>query len=134
MGFSRAEGLPALWADAHRLQQALVHLIVNAEHAMRKTPSARRITLSTRSDPERRRIQVEVSATGPGIPQEIQARIFEPFFTTKPSGQGTGLELSLCRGIIAEHAGTIEVQREPARGATFLLDLPVVTPPAGVID
>ena len=132
MVFNRAEGLPALWADAHRLHQVLVNLIVNAEHAMRKTPSARRITLSTRSDPERRRIQVEVSDTGPGIPQEIQARIFEPFFTTKPSGQGTGLGLSLCRGIIEEHGGTIEVQSEPGRGATFLIDLPVVTPPAVV--
>ncbi len=127
--FDRAEDLPTLWADAHRLHQVLVNLVVNAEHAMRGIPAGRRITLTTRFDPEHARVHLEVSDTGPGIPPEIQARIFEPFFTTKPSGQGTGLGLSLCQGIIEEHGGTIRVVSEPGRGATFLIDLPVVTPP-----
>ncbi len=127
--FSRAEDLPTLWADAHRLHQVLVNLVVNAEHAMRGIPSGRRLTLTTRFDPEHARVHLEVSDTGPGMPPGIQARIFEPFFTTKPSGQGTGLGLSLVQGIIEEHGGTIRVVSEPGRGATFLIALPVVTPP-----
>jgi signal transduction histidine kinase len=123
------ENLPVLWADAHQLHQVLVNLIVNAQHAMRETPSARRLTLATRLERERGRVRLEVSDTGPGVPPEIQGRIFEPFFTTKPSGQGTGLGLSLCQGMIQEHGGSIVVQSEPGRGATFVIELPVATPP-----
>src|SRR6266446_4673230 len=97
------EDLPTLWADAHRLHQVLVNLIVNAQHAMHGVTSARRLTLTTRFDRERDRVWLEVGDTGSGIPPEIRARIFEPFFTTKPSGQGTGLGLSLCQGIVEEH-------------------------------
>jgi CheY-like chemotaxis protein len=128
--FNRAEDLPTLWADAHRLHQVLVNLIVNAGHAMGGIPSARRITLTTRFERDHARVHLEVSDTGPGVPPEIQARIFEPFFTTKPSGQGTGLGLSLCQGIIEEHGGTIRVESASGRGATFLIELPVVAPPA----
>ena len=68
-----------------------------------------------------------VADTGPGIPAELQARIFEPFFTTKPPGQGTGLGLSLCQGIIASHGGTMRVESQPGRGAAFIVELPVGT-------
>ncbi|PYN37810.1 MAG: hypothetical protein DMD98_04850 [Candidatus Rokuibacteriota bacterium] len=128
--FDRAESLPTLWADGHQLHQVLVNLIVNAQHAMRRAPGARRLTLGTRHDRERGHIRLEVGDTGPGIPREIQARIFEPFFTTKPSGEGTGLGLSLCQSIIKEHGGTLTVESEPGRGATFRIELPVVAPPA----
>src|SRR5216117_532430 len=128
--FDLDEDLPVLWADAHRLHQVLVNLIVNAQHAMREVPSPRRLTLATRFDRERGHVRLEVSDTGPGIPREIQPRIFEPFFTTKPSGQGTGLGLSLCKGIVQEHDGAITVESELGRGATFLIELPVLAPPA----
>ena len=124
-----AEDLPVLWADPHRLHQVLVNLIVNAQHAMRGVPSARRLTIATRSDREPNRVRLEVRDTGPGIPPQIRPRIFEPFFTTKPSGQGTGLGLSLCQGIVEEHGGAITVESGPGRGATFLIELPMVTPP-----
>jgi signal transduction histidine kinase len=124
-----AEDLPVLWGDAQRLHQVLVNLIVNADHAMRRTPEPRRITLTTRV--ERDRVHLEVADTGPGIPAEIRSRIFEPFFTTKPSGQGTGLGLALCHGIIADHGGTMTVASAPGQGAAFLIDLPVVSPPVG---
>src|SRR5213080_3284264 len=122
------EDLPTLWADAHRLHQVLVNLIVNAQHAMRGVTSARRLTLTTRFDRERDRVWLEVGDTGSGIPPEIRARIFEPFFTTKPSGQGTGLGLSLCHGIVEEHGGRIEVESEVGRGTVFVIRLPVTTP------
>jgi len=118
-------GLPVLWADAHQLQQVLVNLLANAYHAMRRQAAPRRIALATRLDTGRRRVRLTVTDTGPGIPPAIQAKIFEPFFTTKPAGHGTGLGLSLCRGIVEDHGGSIEVQSDPGGGATFVIELPV---------
>jgi len=71
------------------------------------------------------RIQMRVSDDGPGIPQEIRERVLEPFFTTKKEGQGTGLGLSLCNGIVQEHGGRLSVESLPGEGATFIVDLPI---------
>ena len=123
-----AAGLPPLWADSHQLHQVLVNLIANAHHAMRKQPkpAPRRIRLASQLDREHQRVRLTVADTGPGIAPEIREKIFEPFFTTKPAGEGTGLGLSLCRGIIEEHGGTISIQSEPGQGATFVIELPLV--------
>ncbi|MBI3457965.1 MAG: response regulator [Candidatus Rokubacteria bacterium] len=125
VAFDLADGLPVVWADPHQLHQVLVNFVTNAHHAMREVAPPRRLTLATRFDATRGRVYLEVADTGPGIPREIQARIFEPFFTTKPPGQGTGLGLSLCRGIVEGHGGTLDVESEPGRGALFRVELPV---------
>jgi two-component system NtrC family sensor kinase len=125
-----AGDLPALWADPHQLHQVLVNLLTNAQQAMRGGPAPRRIAISTRHDRAASRVLLRVADTGPGIPPEVQARIFEPFFTTKPPGQGTGLGLSLCAGIVESHDGTIRVESRPGEGAVFEVELPVVTPRA----
>ena len=125
-----APNLPVLWADAHQLHQVLVNLVTNAHHAMRSTPPPRRLAITTRFDPARQRVAVDVADTGPGIPSEFQARIFEPFFTTKPPGQGTGLGLSLCQGIIEGHGGVMGVEVRPGWGAVIRVELPVEGPPA----
>jgi len=124
-----AADLPLLWADPHQLQQLVVNLATNAHHAMRASPSPRRLVFTGRADADRSRIVFTVADTGAGIPPEIQGRIFEPFFTTKPPGQGTGLGLSLCRGIVESHGGTIKVESRPGQGATFVVDLPAPPPP-----
>src|SRR5258707_916261 len=62
------------------------------------------------------------------MPPDVRAKILEPFFTTKPVGEGTGLGLSLCRDIVTDHHGTIEVESEPGRGTTFVIELPVEMP------
>ena len=123
-----AADLPVLWVDPHQLHQVFVNLIANAQHAMRRQSAPRRLTVRGRHDAERRRIRVEIADTGPGMPADVRARIFEPFFTTKPAGEGTGLGLSLCRGIVEDHHGTITVESEPGRGTTFVIELPVETP------
>jgi two-component system sensor histidine kinase/response regulator len=128
---SLADDLPMLWADSHQLQQVLVNMVTNAHHAVRQRPAdARMITITTRSDSALRRVHIEIADTGPGISAEIRGRIFEPFFTTKPVGQGTGLGLSLCRGIVEEHGGTINLESEPGRGTKFDITLPVTVRPA----
>jgi two-component system NtrC family sensor kinase len=130
VGLDLAEGLPVLWADPHQMHQVVVNLVTNARDELRKAPAPRRLTLRTRADAAGGRVCLDVEDTGPGIPAEIRDRIFEPFFTTKPVGQGTGLGLSLCHGIVEGHGGTLSLVSEPGHGAIFRVELPVVTPPA----
>jgi two-component system NtrC family sensor kinase len=119
-----AGDLPLLWADPHQLQQVVVNLLTNAHHALRQAP-VRQLSVSTRFDSHRQRVVLRIADSGPGIPPDIQSRIFEPFFTTKPVGQGTGLGLSLCHGIIEGHGGSIGVDSRPGEGAVFTVDLPL---------
>jgi hypothetical protein len=74
-------------------------------------------------------VRLEIADTGRGIPPEVLARIFEPLFTTKPAGEGTGLDLSLCRSIVEDHGGTVTVESVPGRGTMFGIELPVTAPP-----
>jgi two-component system NtrC family sensor kinase len=123
-----APNLPVLWADPHQLHQVFINLITNAQQALSQAPPPRRLTIAARHDPSRDAVTVDVADTGPGMPPEVRSRIFEPFFTTKPPGQGTGLGLALCRGIVEGHGGTIAVESAPGRGTTFRIELPVKAP------
>ena len=107
--------------DDRQLQQVLLNLIVNAEHAMASTP-VRQLGVTTRN--EGARVVVEVRDTGTGMTPEVQKRIFEPFFTTKPEGTGTGLGLSVSYGIMQSHAGTLSAQSVVGTGSTFRISLP----------
>ena len=117
--------MPVLWADPHELHQVVVNLVTNARQAMRAKAPPHRIALRTRFDASRQRVVLEVEDDGPGVPPEIRPRIFEPFFTTKPPGEGTGLGLSLCRGIVESHGGSIEVESARGGGAVFRIELPI---------
>jgi PAS domain S-box-containing protein len=123
---------PPLWGDPHQLQQVLLNILTNAQHALRATPGAREVTIATQYDPAQHRITLAVTDTGPGIPPALQTRIFEPFFTTKPPGVGTGLGLPLCRSMVEAHGGILEVHSAPGHGATFRLMLPVGAVPASL--
>jgi len=126
-----AEDLPTLWADPHQLHQVVVNLITNAHQAMHGSTASRRLTLRTRFKAADSRVSLEVIDTGGGIPPEVLGRIFEPFFTTKPVGQGTGLGLPLCLGIVEGHGGTVRVDSKVGEGTTLTIELPVVAAPAG---
>ncbi|MFO0626424.1 MAG: ATP-binding protein [Polyangiales bacterium] len=75
------------------------------------------------------RVLVQVTDSGPGIPEEVQPRIFEPFYTTKPQGEGSGLGLSISREIVERHDGTITVESRPGC-TTFTVSLPTAEPEA----
>ena len=126
-----AEDLPTLWADPHQLHQVVVNLVTNAHQAMHGNTSTRRLTLRTGFKAADSPISLEVIDTGGGIPPEVLGRIFEPFFTTKPVGQGTGLGLPLCLGIVEAHGGTLRVDSTVGEGTTVIIELPVVAASAG---
>ena len=117
--------LPVLVGDPHQLHQVVLNLITNAQDAMRGREGPRMMVVGTSFDAATQRVSLEVSDTGPGIPSEVRSRLFEPFFTTKPPGQGTGLGLSLCQGIVENHGGRIQAESEEGKGALFRVELPL---------
>jgi signal transduction histidine kinase len=114
--------VPAVDADQHRLVQAVLNLVTNAEDAVRERPSGRRVVLRTRRAAKGAAIEVEDN--GAGVPEAIREFIFEPFFTTKPRGRGTGLGLSLVRATAKAHGGSVHVETVAGGGARFVLGLP----------
>ena len=69
-------------------------------------------------------VELILADTGSGMPSDVMAKIFDPFFTTKEFGAGTGLGLTVVKGIMEEHGGSISVESEPGKGTTFTLILP----------
>lgn len=125
-----AADLPETMADPYQLQQVVLNLLVNAEQALLQDRGQGHVRIRTRAAGENR-IALEVSDDGPGIPREIASRIFDPFFTTKPSGVGTGLGLSIVYGIVKQHEGEVTLDNQTGAGAKFIVELPVITVPAG---
>jgi two-component system NtrC family sensor kinase len=119
--------LPKTIADAHQLQQVFLNILTNAEQAMLEAHGKGHLTIRTRTDPNNARLIVEVIDDGPGIAENYLTRIFDPFFTTKEVGKGTGLGLSLSYGMIKEHGGNIYARSNPGAGATFVIELPLIT-------
>ncbi len=113
-----APGLPSLALDADLFKQALLNLMLNAEHAMAE--GGELIMTSRR---EGRWVVLDVIDTGSGMSEDVRAHIFDPFYSTRPSGSGLGLPTT--RKIIEAHGGTIDVQSLPGKGSQFSLRLPV---------
>ncbi len=121
--------LPIIMADANRLEQVVINLLINARDAIEenwagKVPLAddKKIYISTTFTPEK--VIAEVCDTGPGIPEAIRGRLFEPFFTTKDVGKGTGLGLSISYGIVKDYSGTIRASTKDGGGGCFTLIFP----------
>nr|WP_295105854.1 PAS domain S-box protein [uncultured Caulobacter sp.] len=120
--------------DPNQLENAVLNLAINARDAM---PDGGKLTIKTgniavddaepagkRGPPPGQYVGISVSDTGVGMDADTIARAFEPFFTTKPTGQGTGLGLSMIYGFARQSQGFAEIESEPGRGATFTLYLP----------
>ena len=116
--------LPWTMVDTGQLQQVFLNIIINAEQAMVKAHNKGKLLIKTQQVDNH--IRVSFQDDGPGIAQENLDKIFEPFFTTKGVGEGTGLGLSISYGIIKEHEGRIYAQSELGKGATFVVELPIV--------
>ncbi len=116
--------LPVVLADDHQIQQVLLNVVNNARQAIENHRPEGWIKIITEASDEK--VRIIIHDNGPGIPEENMRRIFDPFFTTKEVGQGTGLGLSLCYGIIKEHGGTITPLNRHGEGATFIIEFPVL--------
>jgi len=116
--------LPAVFADPAQLEQVVMNLVVNARDASPDGGQVR-VTAESATDPDGRSgVQIDVTDTGEGIPDEVRQRIFEPFFTTKEGGRGTGVGLATVRAITEAYSGTVSVASEVGRGTTFTIWLP----------
>ncbi len=128
--------------DATQMQQLLLNLCSNAEHAMRTTDGGMlRVRVDTVSLPDPQHaahhphlpsgsyVRLTVVDTGAGMSDDVRQRIFEPFFTTKPIGEGTGLGLAVLHGIVMSHHGSVHVDSAAGRGTQFELLFGLVSPP-----
>ena len=116
------QGAEAVLGLGQELQQVVINLVTNAEHAVRGRPNAV-IELATEARKDWVRLTVEDS--GPGVPQAVRSRIFDPFFTTKSPDEGSGLGLSICQRVVAEVGGRIWLEdSETLGGAKFVVELP----------
>jgi len=118
------DNLPPALVDPIELEQVIINLVNNSFHAMRDGGEIR-FAVRRASVAGLDELIVEAGDNGSGMPPEVLERIFEPFFTTKKFGQGTGLGLSVCYGIVQSWGGKMEAESEPGRGTTMRLKLPV---------
>jgi two-component system NtrC family sensor kinase len=112
---------------AQDIGRVILNLITNAFYAVNSKKATAGtdykpvVTVSTRN--AQNNIVIEVTDNGLGIPKHVLNKIFQPFFTTKPTGQGTGLGLSLSYDIIKAHGGELQVQSQENQGTTFIITL-----------
>jgi signal transduction histidine kinase len=110
--------LPEIMVDSQQIKQVLLNLALNAVHAMQEGGN-----LVLRASVHRGVAVLEVEDEGVGVPEENLEKIFDPFFTTRPDG--TGLGLSVAYRIVTQHGGQIRARRNPDRGMTFTVELPL---------
>jgi two-component system, NtrC family, sensor kinase len=115
-----SEQLPMIDIDKDQIQQCLINLALNSIEA---TDPGGEIRFTSRLVREQEGVEITVSDTGRGMPENMLDRVFEPFFTTK--GSGTGLGLAITHGIIQQHGGSIEVESKPGEGTAFRIHLPI---------
>lgn len=108
--------------DSSQLTQVFINLMLNAEEVLKECNGGN-IIITTQVNG--RWAKVSIADDGTGIPEENLAQVFHPFFTTKKVGEGTGLGLSTCYGIINAHGGLIRAENNEMGGATFTVELPI---------
>jgi two-component system NtrC family sensor kinase len=125
-----APSLPPIDAVSQDIGRVLLNLFTNAFYAVRQRQLAGEPgyvpTVRVRTEVLGEQVVVHVGDNGTGIPEAVQQKIFQPFFTTKPSGEGTGLGLSLAHDIITKgHGGTLAVRSQEGQGSEFEIALPI---------
>lgn len=120
-------GLPRVTLASEQLSQVLLNLILNAGDAVQGRTGGRILVLARRAEGG---VCVQVEDNGPGVPPDVAEHVFEPFFTTKQVGQGTGLGLSVCQGLVSAAGGSLYLDPAFADGARFVVQLPAADDPA----
>jgi signal transduction histidine kinase len=109
--------------------RVVLNLMTNAFYAVnekrQQQPNEYEPTVSIETKKINNKVEIKVSDNGNGIPQNVLDKIFQPFFTTKPTGQGTGLGLSLAYDIIKAHGGELKVDTKEGEGTTFIIQIPI---------
>jgi PAS domain S-box-containing protein len=113
--------LPKCYADPQLMEQVVLNLINNAIQALEKMDTEKKVCIA--STQRNGKICIQVSDSGPGIPEEMHEKIFDPFFTTKEDGAGIGLNIA--QRIVADHHGNIKAGVSDSGGALFMIDLPI---------
>ena len=102
--------MPPVLVNSNQIHQVLVNLIVNARQALEDITEDRHIIIRAAREPASNEIVLSVSDSGTGVPEAIRTRIFDPFFTTKPQGEGTGIGLSVSRGLVEANGGSLRLR------------------------
>jgi len=125
-----ADPLPTIQADRQQLRQLFLNLLTNASDAM---PQCGKLMVRAEATwlEGAAAVAIEFEDTGEGIAAEHLEKIWEPFFTTKPEGKGTGLGMAICRRIVEEHGGTIQIESETGRGTTVRMLFPATANAVG---
>ncbi|NLI82826.1 MAG: histidine kinase [Deltaproteobacteria bacterium] len=119
---TRQQRLPPIQGDPEQLKEVLVNLIINACEAMGQGGKIHIQEMQGFSEPMGRVVVLQISDTGPGIPEAIREQVFQPFFSTKE--EGTGLGLSIARRIVEDHRGCLNLRSKKGKGTTFIVTLP----------
>jgi len=114
-----------LRADKNQLIQVIINLVMNAIDAMERKGTLTFLTYRSKND---KKVYIEISDTGCGIPEENLSKVFDPFFTTKGPEKGTGLGLSTSYGIVKGNGGRITIKETGPKGTTFLIEFPLYSP------
>jgi signal transduction histidine kinase len=121
-----ANDLPKINIVAQDIGRVILNLINNAFQAVKGVESPEVTVKTQKKDGV---VEISVRDNGPGVPEDIKEKIFQPFFTTKPTGEGTGLGLSLSYDIVTKgHGGKLKVETQKGKGSEFIVELPVKNP------
>jgi PAS domain S-box-containing protein len=123
-------GMPLVPCLPSEINQVVLNMIINASHAvadaLKQNGSDKKGTITIATRALDGHVEIRISDTGTGIPENIRSKIFDPFFTTKEVGKGTGQGLAISHSVIVDkHRGTITLDPEVDRGASFIIRLPL---------
>lgn len=117
------ESIPRALVDPERMRQVIMNLSMNAVEVMRQGGTLSVLSVLAQGAGGQPQVMLRFTDTGPGVSEELKEKIFTPFYTTRKEGKGLGL--AICRRIIEQHGGTIQVDNAPHAGASFTISLPI---------